>query len=106
MKASIYYTFHSCGETSEPVFKYNDRRRLNFLSEKLKNDGHELAGVYISDRGSPLNISLKALVRTDAKRGCFDILYLYVYGIPVSISSDKLLYILDLPVNGSASIFD
>ena len=106
MKASIYYTFHSCGEMSEPAFKNKDRRRLYFLSEKLKNDGHEMAGVYITDRGSPLNVSLRSLVKTDAKRGCFDILYMYVYGIPVSVSSEKLLYILDLPVNGSASIFD
>ena len=106
MKASIYYTLYSHGESEQAAFENKDRRRLCLLSKKLKSDGHELAGVYITDRGSPLNVSLRSLVKTDAKRGCFDILYLYVYGIPVSISSDKLLYILDLPVDGDTSIFD
>ncbi len=106
MKASIYYTLYSHGTEDQTAFKSNDHHRLCLLLEKLKGDGHDLTGVYITDRSSALNIPLKNLVRNDAKQGCFDILYLYVYNIPVSISAGNLLHILDLPVDGRRSIFD
>lgn len=106
MQAAVYYTFFSHGDYDQPAIRAKDRIKLSLLLKKIEDDGNMLCGIYMSDRTAPFKISLRTLIKRDAVSGRFEILYLYLYNTPVSISAEKLLNILDLPVDGPGSIFD
>lgn len=106
MKAAVYYTLTAHEPCGFPAFCAADRARLSALFDLLQNSGHTLLGVYITDRTAPLCSSLHALVRRDAAQRCFDLLYLYLYNVPLAVPAEKLSDILDLPVDGRASVSD
>lgn len=106
MNAAVYYTLNTHEECGTLAFSAEDRIRLSALLKLLQNDGHKLQGVYITDRTAPLCRSSRDLVQRDAALHYFDLLYLYLYNIPLAISADKLSDILDLPIDGRTSISD
>lgn len=106
MKAAVYYTLTHHLSDNGPAFSSADCARLSVLFKRLQDDGHTLQGIYITDRTAPLCKSSSDLVRRDAALQCFDLLYLYLYDIPLAVSAKKLSDILDLPVNGRTSVFD
>lgn len=106
MKAAVYYTLTNNLSDNGPAFSAADRARLSVLFKRLQEDGHILQGIYITDRTALLCKSSCDMVRRDAALHCFDLLYLYLYDIPLAVSAKKLSDILDLPVNGRTSIFD
>lgn len=106
MKASVYYTLTAREPCDLPAFTAADRARLSALFKLLQDDGNKLQGVYITDRTAPLCKSLSRLVRHDAAQHCFDLLYLYLYNTPLAIPAEKLSDILDLPIDGRASVSD
>lgn len=106
MKASVYYTLTAHEPCDLLAFSAADQARLSALFKLLQDDGHTLQGVYITDRTAPLCKSLNDLVRRDAALRCFDLLYLYLYNMPLAIPAGRLSDILDLPVDGGTSILD
>ncbi len=104
MNASIYYTVTAHEPGVLPAFSRTDRAKLSALWDMLQSDGHRLQGVYIADRTAPLCKSIKNILSRDAALHCFDLLYLYLYNIPLAIPVEKLSDILDLPVDGGDSV--
>lgn len=106
MNAAIYYTLTQHAPNHILAFSGTDRTRLNVLLEQLHADGHRLRGIYITDSSVCPYQSQHQLLRRDACLHRFDLLYLYLYGSPASITAEELSDILDLPVNGRTAMFD
>ena len=103
MKASVYYLLKNDGIIA---FSKADVSAMTLLLDKIKKEGHDLKGIYITDMSCPYKRSCRKMICNDAKKGVFDLLYLYIFGVPTVINAKSLSDILDLPVNGGTSIFN
>jgi hypothetical protein len=104
MNAAIYYTLAPHKKNHLPAFSKTDQLRLNMLLEQLQADGHTLCGIYITDYSAYAACARHRLLACDARRHRFDLLYLYLYGAPMSVTAKELLDILNLPVDGGTSM--
>lgn len=104
MNAAIYYTLTPHEKNHLPAFSKTDQFRLNRLFEQLQADGHTLCGIYITDYSAYAGRAPHQLIACDARRHRFDLLYLYLYGAPMSVTAEELSDILNLPVDGGTSM--